>query len=300
MSPKIKAAIAATVLNIIGYTPLFILHGLGFILGTLLFILPLRPRYYAYRNMELCFTQLNWLQRQYLLWQSLRETCKGILELPVFFVRSQRYLLSLVRNKSVLETVQQDIAQNKGAIILGMHLGGYYLKNSVIAHYLPKTTYLYKPQKGTLQQELDKRLNRYGGNLVQTDREGVLALYRHLRAGGSVGMICDHNVLDNGNVWADFFGIAVPAMTLPAKLVSKARVPVYMANMQRLSWARGYRMHLRRIDENIYNPDIKIATEAMLQEVEQSVKQFPAQYEWLYRRFWDRPPGQPPLYKTQQ
>ncbi len=299
MLEQFKLSIAKGFFYVLGYTPLIILHFLGTVLGSLVYCLPIKPRYYASRNIELCFPKLSFWQHQWFLLRALHDVAKAVLEAPVFWVRSQKHLVKLVHNKAGLDVVKQDIAAKKGAIILGAHMGGYYLKNAFIANYLPDTTYLYKPQKGILGTIMHDLRGRFGAKLVSTSREGVLALFRHLKKGGCVGMICDHNVLDNGNAWIPFFGISVPTMTLAAKLANKTKVPVYMVIMQRLSWGRGYRFNIWPVNEKIYSADEEAAVTCMNQELEKAIRQWPTQHEWLYRRFWDRPEGETKLYKTQ-
>jgi len=298
MLHSFKLTIAKVLFYTLGYLPLPVLHAIGSTLGMLLYVLPIRLRYYASTNLKLCFPRLSWMQHQWRLFCSLRELGKGLLEAPVFWVRNQQHLLRLVDNKEALAPVSEIKAGGQGAIILGIHLGGFYLKNAVIAHDLPGTTYLYRPQKGMLGLLMHLLRNRFGGNLVSTSRQGVLSLFRHLKQGGVVGMLCDHNVLDHGNVFAPFFGIKVPTMTLPARLAVKTRIPVFMAIMQRLSWGRGFKLHLWQVDDAIYSADLDDAAMAMNAEVEKAIQMFPTQHEWFYRRFWDRPPGAQPLYKT--
>ena len=299
MLSRLKFILVKIVFYTFGFLPLPLLHALGATFGMLLYCLPLRMRYYVSANIKLCFPKLSKWQQQWLLFLSLREVGKSFFEAPVFWVRSQKHLLTLVRNQTAFAPVIKAQAAEQGAIILGMHLGGFYLKNSMIAHYLPGTTYLYRPQKGILGRLMHGLRNRFGGNLVSTSKEGVLALFRHLKKGGTVGMLCDHNVLDYGNVFAPFFGILVPTMTLPGRLANKTRVPVFMAVMERLSWGRGYRLQLWPVSDGIYDDNVKIAATAINAEVEKAVRRFPTQHEWLYRRFWDRPQGASPLYKTQ-
>ena len=299
MLHNLRFALTKVLLYTVGYLPLPLLHLLGSLLGLLIYFLPLRMRYYASTNIKLCFPKLTFLRQQMLLLRSLKEIGKGVFEAPVFWVRQQSHLLKLVRNKSALLAVLAAKSSSHGAIILGMHLGGFYLNNAIIANTLPGITYLYRAQKGMLGKIMDQLRNRFGANLVTTSNSGVFSLFRHLKQGGVVGMLCDHNAGGYGNVFAPFFDILVPTMTLPLRLAMKTKVPVFMAVMQRLSWARGYRLHVWQLSDAIYTEDLERAATAMNAEVEKAVRLFPTQHEWLYRRFWDRPKGQAPFYKTQ-
>ncbi len=299
MLKHLYKGLVTIVLYLLGYTPLPLLHAFGFLIGTLIFLLPIRIRYYVATNIRLCFPHLRFWPRQLLTWRALRETAKSWFESPVFWVRSPRALLRLIQNQQTIQPIVEAVAHQKGALILGTHIGGYYLKNAILGRYLPSTTYLYKPQRGILNDIMAPRRNRFGSNLVSTSKEGVLTLFRHLKTGGAVGMACDHNVLDYGAIYIPFFGIPVPAMTLPSRLAEKTRVPAFMAVMERLSWGRGYRFHVWPANEGIYSPDLATSATAVSTTLEGAIKRFPTQHEWLYRRFWDRPAGEPPIYKTQ-
>ncbi len=298
MSQRLKFILAKALFYTLGYLPLPFLHLLGSLLGILVYCLPLRIRYYSSTNIKLCFPQLTFLQHQILLLRSLREMGKGFFEMAVFWVRPKQRLLRLVRNKSAFAAVLAVESSGHGAIVLGIHLGGFYLKNALISHNLPGTTYLYRPQPGVLGKIMRQLGNRFGGNLAAISISGVLSLFRHLKQGGVVGMLCDHNVVHYGGVFAPFFDHLVPTITLPARLAVKTKVPVFIAVMQRLSWGRGYRLHVWRVSDAIYTTDLENAATVMNAEIEKAVRLFPTQYDWLYRRFRTRPKGQPPLYKT--
>lgn len=300
MWQRLKLFLVKIVFYFFGYLPLPVLHVIGFSLGCLLSVLPIRVTYYMQRNIELCFPEYSLKQRKKLFRQSCCEMLKGFAEMPAFWVRSQRHLLSLIDNPDAIEPMMQAVQNKQGTVMLGMHLGGYYLKNAFIAHFLPDSINLFKAQKGAIGDVLMGWRGRFGGRLVTTTKKGVLSLYRHLKTGGLVGIICDHNVLDFGNAWVPLFNITVPTTTLPAKLAARSRAPVFMVVMQRRSWGRGFHAHVLSFPQSFADVDTEQATAEVNKMAEKVIRQFPAQNEWHYRRFWDRPVGEPPLYKTQQ
>jgi KDO2-lipid IV(A) lauroyltransferase len=300
MWQRLKLFFTKTFFYFFGYLPLPVLHSLGYLLGSLLSVLPIRVTYYMQRNIELCFPELSAAQRKKLFRQSCREMLKTFTEMPTFWVRSQQHLLSLVKNQHAIKPMLEAVEQQRGVVMLGMHLGGYYLKNAVFAKHFPEAVNLFKAQKGVIGDVLMQWRDRFGGRLVTTTKKGVLVLYRHLLDGGLVGVICDHNVLDFGNAWVPLFGITVPTTTLPAKLAAKSQAPVFMVIMERLSWARGFKMHVLPLPDNLASLDAEQATLQVNHMIENVIRRFPTQNEWHYRRFWDRPKGEPPLYKTQE
>lgn len=296
---KILFFIAKLFFYLFGFMPLPLLQALGFVVGILLFIIPTRLRYYASANIKLCFQALNFWQRKILLFRALIETGKQQIEAPVFWVRSAKHLNKLIKQISGFEQLQVDYAQGKGMIFAGGHIGGYYLLKAFLAPRFSDTVWMYKPQKGIVEELTAKLREQFGGRFVPTTQEGVIAMLRNLYNGKGVGMSCDHNALESSGVFAPLFGISVASMTLLPRLAQKSQAPAYFLLMERLSWARGYKLHIWRMNEGIYNPDLVKAASAMNQEVERAIQICPAQNEWIYRRFWDRPPGALPLYKTQ-
>jgi KDO2-lipid IV(A) lauroyltransferase len=283
-----------------GFMPLWILQLLGAVIGILLFILPLRLRYYASANIKLCFPELNFWQLQKLLFFSLIETGKQQVEAPVFWVRSAKHLNKLIKKISGFEELMHDYQQGKGMIFAGGHIGGYYLLKAFLAPRFIDTVWMYKPQKGFIEQLTESLREQFGGRFVPTTREGVMAMLRNLYNGKGVGMSCDHNALETSGVYAPLFGIDVASMTLLPRLAQKSQAPAYFLLMERLSWARGYKLTMWRMNNGIYDLDVVKAATAMNQEVERAIRRVPVQNEWVYRRFWDRPPGVKPLYKTQK
>ncbi|MSP52931.1 MAG: hypothetical protein EXR81_01595 [Gammaproteobacteria bacterium] len=282
-----------------GFLPLWFLQLLGTIIGILLFIIPTRLRYYASANITLCFPELNYWQHQKLLFLSLIETGKQQVEAPVFWVRSAKHLNKLIKQIVGFEPLLADYMQGNGMIFAGGHIGGYYLLNAFLAPRFTDTVWMYKPQKGVIEQLTESLREQFGGRFVPTTKEGVLAMLRNLYKGKGVGMSCDHNALESSGVYAPLFGIQVASMTLLPRLAQKSGAPAYFLLMERLSWARGYKLQMWRMNAGIYAPDLVTAATAMNQEVERAIRLCPAQNEWLYRRFWDRPPGAKALYRTQ-
>lgn len=299
LARKILFTIAKWFFYLFGFMPLPFLQLLGCVLGSLLFLIPTRLRYYASANIQLCFPQLSFWQRQTFLFRALLETGKQQIEAPVFWVRSAKHLNKLIKQILGFEQLLADYAQGKGMIFAGGHIGAYYLLKAFLAPRFTDTVWMYKPQKGIVEELTASLREQFGGRFVPTTQEGVIAMLRNLYNGKGVGMSCDHNALESSGVFAPLFGIPVASMTLLSRLAQKSQAPAYFLLMERLSWARGYKLHIWRMNDGIYNSDLVQAATAMNQEVERAIRICPAQNEWLYRRFWDRPPKDKPLYKTQ-
>ena len=116
---------------------------------------------------------------------------------------------------------------------------------------------------------------------------GVLDVVKALKKGEAVGILPDQ-VPENGEgVWAEFFNQPAYTMTLVSKLQEATGAAVLMAFGERLSWGRGFAIHITPLQGSASPQHINDA-------IEQLVRQYPAQYLWSYRRF-----KQPQLRKVE-
>jgi len=98
-------------------------------------------------------------------------------------------------------------------------------------------------------------------------------------------------------VFVPFFG--VPAATLSAlprlaKLTNAQVVPVIT---RQLPWGRGYAVHFYPPWDNYPSDNVEADVARMNAFIEDRVREMPAQYLWLHRRFKTRPAGEPSLYE---
>lgn len=83
---------------------------------------------------------------------------------------------------------------------------------------------------------------------------------------------------------APFFGKDAYTMTLSARLVQQTDATVLLAWGERLSWGRGYKVHVQALREPL-PLDLPQAAAAINRAMEQLVMQCPQQYLWGYARY---------------
>ena len=271
MMQKIRLVLAKLFFYLVGYMPLPVLHFIGAGVGFLLHCLPIRLCYYGKRNIQLCFPELSLSERKKLF------------------------------SKASMEELQQVLAKGTGVIVLGCHMGGYYLSNAYFAsHFKEKACWIYRPQKGLVEALTMHLREQFGLEFLPATQEGLLRIRRALRDGKSIGMSCDHNASGNSGLFAPLFNIQASSMTLAARLANKSKCPVFFLFMQRLAWGKGYHIHVWRVPETIASDDLLTGVSTMNAMVEKAIRYCPTQHEWLYRRFRNRPEGEPELYKPKR
>jgi KDO2-lipid IV(A) lauroyltransferase len=86
-------------------------------------------------------------------------------------------------------------------------------------------------------------------------------------------------------------------MKLVSRLVQKTEARALVTYAERLPGAKGFRLVIEEVDERLYDPDTDVSVAGLNATVENVVRRIPAQYQWEYKRFKKRPPGEPNPYK---
>jgi len=281
-------------LTFVGCWPLPLLHGIGWLAGTLLWALPNGLRLVTRRHVELCLPDLPVPQRQRIERRSLIESMKAVAETPAIWFgprwRLRRWLGSAAEQAAYRAAMQP----GRGAILLTPHLGAWELAGQFVAQFGPLTL-LYKPQNGALETlALAGRSRDANARPVPTNAGGVKALLAALRRGETVGILPDHDPPSGSGRFAPLFGRPAHTMDLVGKLTERTGACVWFIVAERLSWGRGFRYHLTPAPAGIERESS--AAEALNRGVEACVMQRPEQYWWSYQRYRRRPAGEPGLY----
>lgn len=284
-------------LRFVARLPFGFLHGIGTVVGWLLYLFPNRERQTARVNISLCFPELAAPEQARLVRQSLIHTAKTMLEMPACWLGDREALIALIDDGDLDLRLQQRLAKGKGLIIAAPHLGNWELG----VHWLSKQapiTILYRPPRQAWLEEVLIAGRRQGqATLVPTTRSGIRALYQALQRGEMIAILPDQQPKqEEGGVFAPFFGQQALSMMLLSRLAAKTGAPV--AFMFASRQGKGFKAHWLDADPRVGDQDPQIAVTALNQGIEQCVRLEPKQYQWTYRRFSKRPAGERSPYKV--
>ncbi len=283
-------------LHIIAWLPLPLLHGIGYIAGNLLSVLPSRLRATSTRNIGQCLPELSGTQQRRLLRASLIETAMAITETGALWLRPAKRARHLIRSVDGRELVDAALKKGRGVILATPHLGSWEAAGLYGAANFHMTC-LYRPLRlAGLERLVRTARARPGANYVTTSAAGIRALYRTLEEGGTAALLPDQEPRSGTGIFAPFFGIPAWSSVLLARMAHRTDAPVIFAWCERLPRGHGYHLHFRAAPQAIDDPDLEVAARAMNRAVEQLVRECPSQYQWGYRRFKRRPEGVPPFY----
>jgi KDO2-lipid IV(A) lauroyltransferase len=276
-------------LKLLARLPLPLLHGLGVVLGWLVYWAPGRHSARLRSNLFDSAICTPGRDCKRLLRQTIGESGKSIIELLPVWLRPYDKVLKLVKGTSGWEHIDAAHATGKGIILIGPHVGCFEIISLYYAAKHPFTAMYKPPRKRVLSELMLTGRQRGQARLVPTDLSGVRAQLAALKRHEAVGILPDQVATKGDGVWAPFFGRPAYTPTLVASLQRKTGAAAFFMAAERLSWGRGYHLHVFPLNAPL--PEDKLAAATVInQTVEAVVRRFPAQYMWSYNRH-KRPGG---------
>lgn len=265
-------------LRIFSALPLPVVHGLGIFTGYLSYLSDKKFSRRIRNNLASSGIARTHGDHRKLAHDNAAEIGKGILETLAIWFRSPASTLKWVRACHGWEHVEQARTVGKGLIFLTPHLGCYEITALFYAARHPITV-LYRPSRQDwLAPLIEQGRNRSRITLAPTNMSGVRSLLKTLKRGDAIGILPDQVPEFGEGEWADFFGKPAYTMNLVGKLAANTGATVLMAFGERLSWGRGFVIHIEPLAGEPTPANINRA-------IEQLVRQRPAQYLWSYRRY---------------
>lgn len=293
---SIRAALIKLVLGLSAKLPLRLSHQLGSWLGRAFLLGNNEQRRIATINLERCFPELNSSQQQQLLLKTMQETGKTLLESGRIWQSNKQTFFDLVQEVHGEQYLQQALTKGKGVILACPHLGNWEAINLYCSASHPLTSLYRPPRLENIEHLVRQARERFGAKLVPTNAQGVRSLYQALAHNELVMILPDQDPRDSGGHFATFFGIQANTMTLLSRLAHKSGASVLCSYAERLPQGRGFAIHFEPAVSELYEKDMSTSVTALNQMVEQSIRRIPAQYQWGYKRFRTRPPGERDFY----
>lgn len=267
-----------TLFKLLSGWPLWLLHGLGATLGWLVFVVS--P---AYRKRFLANARLAGLAWQQWL-GAVGHAGKLVAELPRLWLG--RPVPVLWDGADLVETA---LAQGHGVVFLTPHLGCFEIAAQAYAQRFgqtdkPMTVLFRPPRQAWLRALVSESRQRPGLFTAPTTLSGAKQLIKALKNGESVGLLPDQVPPQGMGVMAPFFGHEAYTMTLSVRLVQQTGACVLLAWGERLSWGRGYLVHVQVLEEAL-PAELRDAATAVNRAMELLVLQCPQQYLWGYARY---------------
>jgi len=182
------------------------------------------------------------------------------------------------------------LADGRPVMFLPPHLGCFEVTAQFYAAFRPEAktrpmTVLYRiPRKAVLRRIVETGRAAEGLKLAPAEMKGVRMLMKAMEQREVVGILPDQVPSQGEGVWAPFFGRLAYTMTLPARLAVQFDAIVLFVYGERLPAGRGWRIHLKRLEEP-FSGDAARDAAVMNRELEALIRERPQQYLWGYNRY---------------
>lgn len=270
-------------LKLLRFIPLPAIHTLSVLIGVLNYVFNSDRRAHAKRNLTQSRLVTNAAALEKMLFNSALENSKGIFESFAIWFKPQAETLAWVKDVEGWRAVEAALSEGNGLIFITPHLGCFEITSLYYGSHHPMTVLYRSPRQAWLLPLINAGRQRGGVCLAPANGHGVKQLLQALKRGEAIGILPDQAPLEGEGEWAPFFERSAYTMTLASKLAKKTGAQVFMAFGERLSFGRGYHIHIRPIEAG------GIHTAALLNaEIETTIRQCPAQYLWGYDRYKDR------------
>jgi KDO2-lipid IV(A) lauroyltransferase len=132
---------------------------------------------------------------------------------------------------------------------------------------------------------------------VRADGAGVRKLFKRLAGGGVVGILPDQQPKRGEGQFAPFLGLDANTMVLLPRIARRTGATVLFAFAERLPRGAGFRIRIRPAPVGVADVDLRVACTALNRGVEACVELAFPQYQWVYKRWAERPnPDEPDPY----
>ena len=274
-----------TVFTLISRLPIALLQSLGWLAGWLAWFFSPRNRRIQTENM---------LQAALLHARTPAIGEQGISAIEMFahWLRPIPELLKNVEREG-WEHVEAALATGRPIIFVSPHLGALEMTGVCVAGWIERTLApLYRPPKQAfLEPLMIASRSRSGAQPAPANAAGVRVLLKTLKQGGVAYLLPDQAPGAGEGVWAPFFGRPAYTMTLVARLATATNAIVLPCYTRRLGIGQGYCFHVQPLIGALTGDAAQDAA-TMNANMEDLIRQAPAQYLWSYNRY-KHPAGAP-------
>ncbi len=290
----LPAWLGVAFLWLLHWLPLPLQAALGNAAGWLLAMKPGKRRRIVATNLALCFPDGPAPLRHRWLRQTFQASMRAALEHGVLWWGSEARLRRLVRIDNPEAALGDGV---RPVIWLAPHfvwldMGGVRLSMD------RQVASMYARARNPVSDKMMLHgRSRFSSPALISKHDGIKPVLKALKARLPFYYLPDQDQGRHNAVFVPFFGIptaTVSALPRLARLTGAQVVPVIT---RQLPWGRGYAVRFYPPWDNYPSGNLDADVARMNTFIEARVREMPAQYLWLHRRFKTRPEGEPSLYE---
>ena len=277
------------------WLPLPLLAALGAGLGSVLWRLAGQRRRIALRNLALCFPAWTEAQRFSLAREHFRWLGRSLLERGLLWHASPARLRRLIQ----VEGAASFADTHPGAVMwLAPHFMGLDVAGAAIQLFVARPgCSIYQAQSNPVFDAALKRARlRHGNATIFARNETARPLMRAIKAGMGFFNLPDMDFGAKDAAFVPFFGVPAATLLAPSRMARLLGMAVQPVIAEMLPGGRGYRVRFFEPWGGFPSNDPEADALRMNRWIEARIRENPAQYLWVHKRFKTRPPGEASPY----
>lgn len=271
-----------------GNLPLGVQRVVGTWLGGLIPLFARARHSVATANIALCFPELAPAERDALCRRSLRELGRGLFEFARAWWGGLGDLPSRTRVEG-LEHLQAALAQGRGVILLSGHFVHLELCARLLCEHVAVAG-MYRPHEQPAMEWAVKR-GRLRYAQAMFTRDELRPALKHLKSGGILWFAPDQDTRRGDSVFVPFFGRPAWSLTSTHQLARLSGAPVICFQHRRSADGRGFELRIHPPLDDFPSRDPAADTARVMAGIEAMVRDAPAEYLWVHKRFKRQPEG---------
>lgn len=273
-----------------GLLPRAVVARLGVGVGVLLWRALKTRRAVATENLRRAFPDNSDADVHALVREHFEHIGQNALELLTFH-RWRRWYAPRVRVEG-REHVDALVRQGVGIVMFVPHTGNWEILAPLWPSVQPNAVVLAHPLANRLIERLVDRRRRVTGMQILQRQGGLRALLTALRSGRTVGLLADQDA-GPGGVFVPFFGRLASCEPSPAALARHVNCPIVICAAFRETDG-SHRVILEVVPRVVGSSNAESDAETLAHiyaRVESMIREYPAQWLWMHRRWKTRPPA---------
>lgn len=295
---RLEYVLAWTLIKLVGALARPVARAAAISLAWLVYFFHRKLRRVGMRNLELAFPEKSRGERKRILrgvFTSLGRQAAEVCQFPKY----TRENVSKTVVYEGFENFERAVARGQGVLFLTGHLGAWELSAFAHSLYGYPLNIVMRPLDNPYLDRMAREYRTMHGNRA-VDKDFARGLIAAMRAGKTVGVLMDTNMIAGQGVFVDFFGRLACTASGVARVALKtdaAVVPGFTI------WDPGLKKYRLRFDPPVKlirtkdrEADVVANTALFTKIIEDYVRRYPDQWLWVHRRWKTRPAGEKGLY----
>jgi Kdo2-lipid IVA lauroyltransferase/acyltransferase len=288
--------LALNLLRLFSFLPYSIVVPFGYGLGWLAAHIPNERAHVVKTNLRLCFPSLSESEIDALALEHWKLFGRSVIERSRIWLGTGAQIRAMVEIESAIP-----LGDRKPRLLINPHfvgLEGGFMALSVMAKergWMGGAGLYQKMKNPFFNQKMIEWRNRFGGKSIERQSR-LRDLIREIQTGNFIFIAPDIDLGPRDSVFVPFFGIQTSTITSVSRLAQLSGAEVCLMTTTLNTNRSGYVCRISAPLENFPSDNPSNDAAHLNQCIEALVRERPAEYYWVHKRFKHRPPGEASLY----